>query len=143
MEKAGSNPAFDARTVEVPRRGSPRATAQIFRKETCVAVTDADIARSPACPLIVDVRRRSAPAHWQAVVKMSVTSVEAPAAEAVGDAGSNPAGSDAVAEVLFGAATVSPVPRQSQPRPVVKIAVTSSPKREVAGSNPARRSMRR
>ena len=76
MEKAGSNPAFDARTVEVPRRGSPRATAQIFRKEACVAVTDADIARSPAYPSIVDVRRRSAPAHWQAVVKMTVTSYE-------------------------------------------------------------------
>ena len=33
MGKAGSNPAFDARTVEVPWRGLPRATAQVFRKE--------------------------------------------------------------------------------------------------------------
>ena len=48
--KAGSIPAFDARTVEVPRQGLPRATAQVRRKEACVAVTDADIACSPAYP---------------------------------------------------------------------------------------------
>jgi hypothetical protein len=68
----------------------------------------------------------------EAVVKMSVTS---------GRAGSIPAHSQGRSPAR--AATASPIPRQPFPRSVVKIADTSSATREVAGSNPARRRMRR
>ena len=66
-------------------------------------------------------RRREA--SRLAVVKMSVTSLE----KRPPDEGSN---------------SVDRSPPNLS-RPVVKIAVTSSATREVAGSNPARRSMRR
>lgn len=140
-ERAGSNPAFDARTGDAASQRSARAPAQLLARKArrCVVVTDTDIARSPA--YLINGRRRYA---GQAVVKMSVTSVDAPSRSRGSESRVRvPPAAMPWQSMLLGAATASTVPRQPSPRPVVKIAVTSSVKREVAGSNPARRHVRR
>jgi hypothetical protein len=77
-------------------------------------------------------------------VKMFVTSVEAPYRNRGPESRVRiPPAEMPWLSMLFGAATASLVPRQLSPRSVVKIAVTSSLEREVAGSNPARRHVRR
>jgi len=92
-----------------------------------VDVTATELACSPAYPI------NGRCSHiGRAVVKMPVTSDRA---------GSIPAHVQGRSPAR--AATASLVPRQPYPRSVVKIAVTSSVTREVAGSNPARRRMRR
>jgi hypothetical protein len=69
-ERAGSNPAFDARTVEVPRQGLPRATAQVFSKGAPVLPSLTPISPVPQRALsIAGVKNVG-----KAVVKMPVTS---------------------------------------------------------------------
>ena len=60
-----------------------------------------------------------------------------------GVAGSNPAGRNAVAEYALRSGNSIARSPPCQSRSVVKIAVTSTVNRAVAGSSPARRSMRR
>jgi hypothetical protein len=120
-----------------PGKGCHAPQHRFSERSTCVAVTERRYRLFPS----VLCRRASL---GTAVVKMSVTSGRAPAALWSEVAGSNPTGRNAVAQsLLFGAATASSVPRQLSTRFVVKIAATSSATREVAGSNPVRRPMRR
>jgi hypothetical protein len=61
-EKAGSNPACDARTVERPGEGYARAmgAGSAARQQLAQAITDADIACSPACCFQLPVREHRA-----------------------------------------------------------------------------------
>jgi hypothetical protein len=83
-------PPLMSRTVEVPRQGSPRATAQVFPKGAPVLTQLTPISPFP-CVLFKMPRRCEAPRP--AVVKMSVTSP--------------------VTRPPERAATASPVPRQT------------------------------
>jgi hypothetical protein len=141
--KAGSNPAFDT-----TYRGSGLARAvasrvRFFCQEAPALMSlTTDIACSPACLCNC---RCAAMFIGKAVVKMSVTSGKSAArfcgSEVAWFKSRRQKCRSSVIALRSGNSFARSPPTSS--RSVVKIAVTSSAKREVAGSNPVRRSMRR
>lgn len=119
MEKAGSNPAFDTRTGMRPGEGlhAARRGVAAERERRCVVVTG-PISPVPQRTFQLMMRKHRQGGGEDVCYFVSKT-------------------------VARKGGTASPVPRLHSPRSVVKIAVTSSVKREVAGSNPARRHVRR
>ena len=118
--KAGSIPAFDARTGMRPRKGlhaARRSLASTRSKAVLLSLTPISTVPQRAQRLPMRKHRHGGGED----VWYFVPSKPVPAR----------------------AATASSVPRRPSPRSVVKIAVTSTDNREVAGSNPARRHVRR
>lgn len=128
LERAGSNPACDTRTGMRPGKG-PRAAPRSLSSARRAAVLSS---LTPISPVPQRTYRRPAQLRWSGGGEDDCYFVgRRYGAERV--RGRTPKGGSPAR-----AATASLVPRRPLPRPVVKIAVTSSVKREVAGSNPAR-----
>jgi len=79
MERAGSNPAFDSRTVEVALQGPPRATAPVSSRKDASEL----MSLTPRSPVPQRALRLSMHRIGRAVAKMSVTSERRSGAERV------------------------------------------------------------
>jgi hypothetical protein len=122
------------------RMGASRAPVR-RKAEPAFRLSSSDFARSPACFLVC---RGAAMRRGSAVVKTSVTSGKSagPLLRS-GGRGFEACRQQCRSSVLLWSSNSVVCSPPTPSRSVVKIAVTSFAQREVAGSNPARRSMRR
>ena len=136
MERAGSIPALDTRTGMRPREGLHAA-----RRSFASARSDAVLlSLTPISPVPQRAFQLSMRRHRQGGGEdVCYFGRSAVPLSRSGVAGSNPAGRNAVAECALRSGNSIVCSPPSPSRSVVKIAVTSTVNRAVAGSSPARR----
>jgi hypothetical protein len=119
--------------------GASRVSARLERAELAFRTSPFRFRPFPSVPFFDLPRRRTAPRQGGGE-DVCYFVVERRPLLRCGGRGFESRGQRCPSSGSSGAATASPVPRQTLTRSVVKIADTSFAEREVAGSNPARRS---